>query len=235
MLVQSFRNWKCRSLHACLRHSSGKSKRVIADAWKPILGTTRVAAAGVAICFIALSACWHFGQVWILTASWCRALCRQLSRELSRKLSQVGEDVPEWLKRELPPPPRRERLPAPKQREKSVSLWSIIKECVGKDLSRVCLPVFFNEPLSSLQRIAEEMEYSELLDEVRLHREISSKALLMLVSQCLCETCPCFVQAYHLILAHAYAWWHVIATMPGPVFGRVPRQCGCTQAPHRQQ
>lgn len=37
---------------------------------------------------------------------------------------------------------------------------------MGKDLSRICLPVFFNEPLSSLQRIAEDMEYSELLDEV---------------------------------------------------------------------
>ena len=76
------------------------------------------------------------------------------------------ENIPKWLEKELLPPPRRERLPTPKQREKSVSLWSIIKECVGKDLSRVCLPVFFNEPLSSLQRIAEEMEYSELLDEV---------------------------------------------------------------------
>ena len=134
--------------------------------------------------------------------------------------------MPEWLKRELPPPPRRERLPTPKQREKSVSLWSIIKECVGKDLSRVCLPVFFNEPLSSLQRIAEEMEYSELLDEVRHHREILSKALLMLVTQCLCKTCPCSVQAYYLI--HDHAWWYVIATMPGPVTGRVPRQCGRT-------
>ena len=156
---------------------------MIADAWESSLGNTRVAVAGAAICVKALSARWPFGQGWILTASWCRALCRQLSRELSRKMPQVGEDVPEWLKRELPPPPRRERLPMPKQREKSVSLWSIIKECVGKDLSRVCLPVFFNEPLSSLQRIAEEMEYSELLDEVRLYREISSKALPMLVSQ----------------------------------------------------
>lgn len=156
---------------------------MIADAWEPSLGNTRVAVAGAAICVKALSARWRFGQGRILTASWCRALCRQLSRELSRKMSQVGGDVPEWLKRELPPPPRRERLPMPKQREKSVSLWSIIKECVGKDLSRVCLPVFFNEPLSSLQRIAEEMEYSELLDEVRLYREISSKALPMLVSQ----------------------------------------------------
>lgn len=36
---------------------------------------------------------------------------------------------------------------------------------VGKDLTRVCLPVYFNEPLSALQKSAEDLEYSELLDE----------------------------------------------------------------------
>ena len=49
-----------------------------------------------------------------------------------------------------------------------MGLWSIIKECVGKDLTRVCLPVFFNEPLSALQKSAEDLEYAELLDKVRL-------------------------------------------------------------------
>ena len=98
--------------------------------------------------------------------------------------------MPEWLKEELPPPPRRERLPPPKQREKSVSLWSIIKECVGKDLSRVCLPVYFNEPLSSLQRIAEEMEYSELLDEV-------------LFPECSCNPCMASYSASSVSSAQA--------------------------------
>jgi hypothetical protein len=51
--------------------------------------------------------------------------------------------------------------------EKSVSLWSIIRDNVGKDLSRVCLPVYFNEPLSALQKLAEDMEYSGLLDQAR--------------------------------------------------------------------
>ena len=50
-----------------------------------------------------------------------------------------------------PPPKRRERLPKPAQQEKSVSLWTLIKDMVGKDLTRVCLPVYFNEPLSALQ------------------------------------------------------------------------------------
>ncbi len=67
---------------------------------------------------------------------------------------------------EGPPPKRRDRLPKPAQAEKSVSLWSILKEVVGKDLTRVCLPVYFNEPLSALQKIAEELEYSELVDKV---------------------------------------------------------------------
>jgi hypothetical protein len=59
---------------------------------------------------------------------------------------------------------RRLALPEPKETQKSVSLWSIIKECIGKDLTRICLPVFFNEPLSALQKMVEEVEYSYLLD-----------------------------------------------------------------------
>ncbi|KAK1266383.1 Oxysterol-binding protein-related protein 1D [Acorus gramineus] len=59
---------------------------------------------------------------------------------------------------------RREKLPEPKEKEKPVGLWSIIKENIGKDLSGVCLPVYFNEPLSSLQKCFEDLEYSYLVD-----------------------------------------------------------------------
>lgn len=59
---------------------------------------------------------------------------------------------------------RRKKLPDPKEKEKGVSLWSMIKDNIGKDLTKVCLPVYFNEPLSSLQKCFEELEYSYLLD-----------------------------------------------------------------------
>ncbi|XP_064965631.1 oxysterol-binding protein-related protein 2A-like isoform X1 [Musa acuminata AAA Group] len=59
----------------------------------------------------------------------------------------------------------RKKLPDPIEKEKSVSLWSMIKDNVGKDLTRVCLPVYFNEPLSSLQKCFEDLEYSYLLDQ----------------------------------------------------------------------
>ncbi|XP_034918661.1 oxysterol-binding protein-related protein 1C isoform X2 [Populus alba] len=59
---------------------------------------------------------------------------------------------------------RRKKLPDPVEKEKGVSLWSMIKDNIGKDLTRVCLPVYFNEPISSLQKCFEDLEYSFLLD-----------------------------------------------------------------------
>jgi oxysterol-binding protein 1 len=35
---------------------------------------------------------------------------------------------------------------------------------IGKDMTKMTLPVSFNEPTSLLQRVAEDMEYSDLLD-----------------------------------------------------------------------
>ncbi|GJM91416.1 hypothetical protein PR202_ga07781 [Eleusine coracana subsp. coracana] len=65
----------------------------------------------------------------------------------------------------LPSFKRRTKLPEPVEKEKGVSLWSMIKDNVGKDLTKVCLPVYFNEPLSSLQKCFEDLEYSDLLDQ----------------------------------------------------------------------
>lgn len=64
---------------------------------------------------------------------------------------------------------RRTKLPDPVEKEKGVSLWSMIKDNVGKDLTRVCLPVYFNEPISSLQKCFEDLEYCYLLDRAYEH------------------------------------------------------------------
>ena len=49
--------------------------------------------------------------------------------------------------------------------DSEVNLWNILKKNIGKDLTKVAMPVSINQPLSALQRIAEDLEYSELLDE----------------------------------------------------------------------
>ena len=62
-------------------------------------------------------------------------------------------------------PTRRMELGVMEGKEKKVSLWNIIKDMIGKDLMRISLPVFLNEPLSGLQKACEDLEYVQLLNE----------------------------------------------------------------------
>ena len=38
-----------------------------------------------------------------------------------------------------------------------------MKEAIGKDLSRITMPIFLNEPVSMLQKTAEMMHYFDIL------------------------------------------------------------------------
>ncbi|QRW05886.1 oxysterol binding protein [Ceratobasidium sp. AG-Ba] len=58
----------------------------------------------------------------------------------------------------------RDRLPIGSDNRPPVSLWAVLKGSIGKDLTKISFPVFFNEPTSMLQRMAEDMEFSECLD-----------------------------------------------------------------------
>lgn len=58
----------------------------------------------------------------------------------------------------------RKRLKMDADDRPKISLWSILKSMIGKDMTKMTLPVSFNEPTSLLQRCAEDMEYADLLD-----------------------------------------------------------------------
>ncbi|XP_075591788.1 LOW QUALITY PROTEIN: oxysterol-binding protein 1 [Dermatophagoides farinae] len=57
--------------------------------------------------------------------------------------------------------PHRQKIPH--RPNHSLNLWSIMKNCIGKELTKIPMPVNFNEPLSMLQRMTEEFEYADLL------------------------------------------------------------------------
>uniref|UniRef100_A0A3Q3H2C7 Oxysterol-binding protein n=1 Tax=Labrus bergylta TaxID=56723 RepID=A0A3Q3H2C7_9LABR len=61
-------------------------------------------------------------------------------------------------------PSRRTTLPAACTDNSHIGIMTILYNNIGKDLSRVSMPVALNEPVSLMQRLAEELEYSELLD-----------------------------------------------------------------------
>jgi hypothetical protein len=62
----------------------------------------------------------------------------------------------------LEPVKRRNTVQPPKVQPPS--LIAFLRKNVGKDLSTIAMPVSSNEPTSALQRLAEQLEYSELLD-----------------------------------------------------------------------
>ena len=47
----------------------------------------------------------------------------------------------------------RDRLALRSDQRPSTSLWSVLKHSIGKDLTKISFPVFFNEPTSMLQRM----------------------------------------------------------------------------------
>ncbi|KAI9833631.1 MAG: hypothetical protein M1819_003584 [Sarea resinae] len=64
----------------------------------------------------------------------------------------------------LPQPPVSRRTTVPAATTLPPSLIGFLRKNVGKDLSTLAMPVSSNEPLSLLQRAAEHMEYTSVLD-----------------------------------------------------------------------
>jgi len=81
----------------------------------------------------------------------------------------------------LPVVSHRRALPAPMLDRSEISLWSVIKEFVGKDLSKIAVPVYFNEPLSFLQKFSEDMEYASLMNKASM-AETSLERMLWVVA-----------------------------------------------------
>lgn len=55
-------------------------------------------------------------------------------------------------------------MPALRPPTLKISVWQVLKDLIGKDLTKVSMPVYFNEPLSLNQKICETFEYNYLLD-----------------------------------------------------------------------
>ena len=82
------------------------------------------------------------------------------------KGSYIFSPSMQWTRIFYEEPLEREELPWLKDPNAKISMWTIIKDSIGKgDLSKMSVPVYFNDPTSLLQKCAESMEYNEILDE----------------------------------------------------------------------
>ena len=60
-------------------------------------------------------------------------------------------------------PKIRRKLPAYRDNSLHINAWAVIKENIGKDFTKISMPVYFNEPISALQKSCELIEYREIL------------------------------------------------------------------------
>ncbi|TNM93955.1 hypothetical protein fugu_002131 [Takifugu bimaculatus] len=88
---------------------------------------------------------------------------KRSSSNISGFNSEIGADDQSSSSQDLVPLKKR-RTRIPDKPNYSLNLWSIMKNCIGKELSKIPMPVNFNEPISMLQRLSEDLEYHELLD-----------------------------------------------------------------------
>ncbi|XP_063307535.1 oxysterol-binding protein-related protein 1 isoform X2 [Pelobates fuscus] len=65
----------------------------------------------------------------------------------------------------------RTSLPSPMFSRNDFSIWSILRKCIGMELSKITMPVIFNEPLSFLQRLSEYMEHTYLIQKANQCRD----------------------------------------------------------------
>jgi hypothetical protein len=112
--------------------------------------------------------------------------------ELSDKMDVSSEDEDESIYENAEPvkskwpndffpviPSRRVQLPA-EMKPFNFSVGSFLRKNIGRDFSNISMPIGMNEPLNFLQRLCEELDYSELLD--RANKSPNSIERLALVS-----------------------------------------------------
>ena len=68
--------------------------------------------------------------------------------KMSKTFIENDEEVKEVPK--MADPDQRLELPFFKDPKIKISLWTILKESIGKDISKITVPVFFNQPLNIL-------------------------------------------------------------------------------------
>ena len=79
-------------------------------------------------------------------------------------------------------------LPYFKDPKVKISIWGILKDSMGKDLSKLAVPVYFNDPTNILQRCCSSMEYCDVLDKAVDDKDAIRRLALVAV-YCITNLC----------------------------------------------
>lgn len=137
----------------------------------------------------------------------------------------------------------RQRLPIDDDKRPSVSLWSILKSSVGKDLTKISFPVSFNECTSMLQRMTEDMEYDACLT-VAAGEEDSTKRIAFVAAFAMSNYSstigriakpfnPLLSQSFEYAIPNRYRYISEQVSHHPVSFSEIERYCAnLSQSPH---
>ena len=80
---------------------------------------------------------------------------------------------------------QRKTLPALKPKG-TINFFKILKDSIGKDITKFCVPVYFNEPISMLQKVGEMMQNESVLAEGARQKD-SLKRLVYIAGFCISQ------------------------------------------------
>lgn len=104
--------------------------------------------------------------------------------------------------------PIRSKLTLSNDDRPKVSLWTVLKSMIGKDMTKMTLPVVFNEPTSLLQRVAEDVECSELLDKATTFDDSTLRLLYVSVftASCYASTVGRIAKPFNPLLGETFEY-----------------------------
>lgn len=102
----------------------------------------------------------------------------------------------------------RKKLALDQDDRPKVSLWTVLKSMVGKDMTRMTLPVVFNEPTSLLQRVAEDVEASYLLDQAATFKDSTLRLLYVSIftASCYASTVGRIAKPFNPLLGETFEY-----------------------------
>ena len=102
----------------------------------------------------------------------------------------------------------RKKLALDKDERPRVSLWAVLKSMIGKDMTRMTLPVVFNEPTNLLQRVAEDVECSYLLDQAATFKDSTLRLLYVSVftASCYASTVGRIAKPFNPLLGETFEY-----------------------------
>lgn len=102
----------------------------------------------------------------------------------------------------------RDRLPALRDPKVSINVWNILKENIGKDLSKMSMPVYAKEPVTLVQKMSEFLEHVHVLREANAEQNstLRTAKVAAFFIVCIAQNKLRLKASFNSLMGETYEW-----------------------------